>query len=101
MTVRLCFLAGFCGKLNVRERTVLPVLRITMQQALSVLALNGRNERFIYIYDDSSRDTLLDHIRNQAANPAVAVSWSEYLLLAERARRQAKESAALHHPVGE
>ncbi len=66
-----------------------------MQQSLSVLALIGCQERFIYVYDDASRETLLDHIRQQAANPSVGVSWSEYHLLAERARKQARESANL------
>ena len=72
-----------------------------MHQALSVLALNGRRERFIYVYDDQSRAILLDHIRNQAANPTVGVSWSEYMLLAERARQQARDAADMFETSGE
>jgi hypothetical protein len=72
-----------------------------MNQSLSVLALNGRHERFIYVYDDASWQTLMDHLRHQAANPKVGLSWSEYQLLAERARRQARESADILKASGE
>ncbi len=60
---------------------------------LNVLALFKGNERFIFVYDDESRDRLIDAIRDAAADPAVAISWFDSALLTERARQQANEPA--------
>ena len=46
-----------------------------MQHELSVLALIRGKERFVYVYDDESREDLVDAIRAQAASPAVSLSW--------------------------
>jgi len=60
-----------------------------MQHELSVLALIKGPERFIYVYDDISRGRLIDAIRDQAADPAVSLSWFDAAVLTERARQQA------------
>ena len=59
-----------------------------MQHELSVLALIKGDERFIFVYDDVSRDQLIDEIRNQAADPSVKLSWFDAAVLTERARQQ-------------
>jgi hypothetical protein len=67
---------------------------------LNVLALFKGTERFIYVYDDVSRDELLAAIRDAAADPTVSLSWHDAAVLTERARQQAvaeyadEESAA-------
>lgn len=65
-----------------------------MQHELSILALIKGRERYVYVYDDASRDDLLDAIRNQAASPRQSLSWFDAAVLTERARQQAKEAAA-------
>ena len=63
-----------------------------MQHELSVLALIRGKERYIYVYDDDSRDELIEAIRAQAASPTVSLSWYDAAVLAERARRQAQDA---------
>ena len=60
-------------------------------QELNVLALIKGVERFIYVYDDGSREDLLDAVRNDAANPSVALNWFDAAVLTERARQQARK----------
>jgi hypothetical protein len=60
-----------------------------MQHELSVLALIKGRERFVYVYDDASRERLIDAIRDQAADPKVALSWFDAAALTDRARQQA------------
>lgn len=62
---------------------------IGVQHELSVLALVKGGERFIFVYDDVSREKLIDAIRDQAADPEVALSWFDAAVLTERARQQA------------
>lgn len=64
-----------------------------MTQELNVLALFKGPERFIFVYDDDSRDDLIDAIRDAAADPRVAISWFDAAVLTERARRQGTEPA--------
>lgn len=60
-----------------------------MQHELSVLALVKGRERFIYVYDDESRERLIDTVRDHAADPTVSLSWFDAAALTERARQQA------------
>jgi hypothetical protein len=62
---------------------------IGVQHELSVLALVKGGERFIFVYDDVSREMLIDAIRDHAADPEVALSWFDAAVLTERARQQA------------
>ena len=62
-----------------------------MTQELNVLALIKGDERFIFVYDDDSTDTLIEDIRNQAADPAVALNWFDAAVLTERVRNPAGE----------
>ncbi len=70
-----------------------------MRQEISVLALVKGKERFVFVYDESSRDKLIDTIRNQAADPEVSLSWFDAAVLTERARQQA-EPVGKPQPVG-
>ncbi len=62
-----------------------------MTQELNVLALFKGNERYIFVYDDDSRDELIDTIRNAAASPQTPINWFDAAVLTERARQQGKE----------
>jgi hypothetical protein len=63
-----------------------------VQHELSVLALIRGKERFVYVYDDDSREMLVEVIRAQAASPAVSLSWYDAAVLTERARKQAQDA---------
>jgi len=65
-----------------------------VQHDLSVLALIRGKERFVYVYDDDSREELIEAIRAQAASPAVSLSWYDAAVLTERARQQALDAGA-------
>jgi hypothetical protein len=55
---------------------------------LNVLALFKGDERYIFVYDDDSRDTLVDDIRHKAADPTIPISWFDAAVLTERIRNQ-------------
>lgn len=63
-----------------------------MHHELSVLALIRGNERFVYVYDDASREELVAAIRGQAADSALSLSWYDAAVLVERVRRQGQEA---------
>jgi len=63
-----------------------------VQHELSVLALIRGKERYVYVYDDASRDELIEAIRAQAASPGLTLSWYDAAVLAERARRQGQDA---------
>jgi len=64
---------------------------------LNVLALIRGPERFIFVYDETSREEILHAIRNAAANPDVSLSWFDAAVLTTRAQQQlARES---EHPT--
>ena len=65
-----------------------------MPHELSILALIRGKERFVYVYDDASREELVAAIRAQAADPALSLSWYDAAVLADRARRPGQEAGA-------
>lgn len=58
---------------------------------LNVIALFKGTERFIFVYDDDSREELFTTLRDAAADPSVALNWFDASVLTERARNQAVE----------
>lgn len=68
-----------------------------MTRELNVLALFKGSERFIFVYDDESRDALVNEIRDRAADPAVAINWFDASVLTQRVRTQAAEQAQHDH----
>jgi hypothetical protein len=52
----------------------------------NVLALFKGNTRYIFVYDDESRDALIDDIRDKAANPAITINWFDAAVLTDRVR---------------
>jgi hypothetical protein len=57
---------------------------------LNVLALFKGGERFIFVFDDESRDDVRDAIRDAAADPAVDFNWSDAAVLIQRAAETAE-----------
>jgi hypothetical protein len=62
-----------------------------VNQELNVLALIKGEERFIFVYDDDSKDSLIDDIRDKAADPAVALNWFDAAVLTGRVRNPVAE----------
>jgi len=69
---------------QVRPRRARRGLRVNRE--LNVLALFKGTERFIFVYDDESRDAVIDDIRNKAADPNVPINWFDAAVLTERVR---------------
>ena len=65
-----------------------------MANEFNVLALIKGEERFVFVYDDSSRACLIDTIRDLAADPALSLTWFDALVLTKKAREQAAGAAA-------
>jgi hypothetical protein len=60
----------------------------------NVLALIKGQERYIYVYDDASREDLIDAFRDQAANPGMNFSWFDAAVLTDKARQQGETQTA-------
>ena len=59
-----------------------------MPSELNVLALVKGQERYIYVFDDASRAGLVDAFRDQAANPHLALTWFDAMVLTKKTREQ-------------
>jgi hypothetical protein len=57
---------------------------------LNVLALIKGDERYVFVYDDASREPLLDTLRDHAADPRLSLTWFDAAVLTEKAREQAR-----------
>lgn len=62
-----------------------------MRPEVNVLALFKGTERFIFVYDDDSREALVDDLRQKAADPSVALNWFDAAVLTGRVRNPATE----------
>lgn len=64
-----------------------------MSREFNVLALIKGEERYIYIYDDQSRDTLLEAFQGQAADPHLSLNWFDAVVLTQKAKEQETQTA--------
>lgn len=62
-----------------------------MAHDLNVLALVKGAERFVFVYDDPSRDELLGTLQELAGDPESPLTWFDALVLTKKAREQAAE----------
>jgi len=60
-----------------------------MAQEFNVLALMKGQEHYIFVYDDDSRPLVIDALRDQAADPGLALNWFDAAVLIQKAREQA------------
>ncbi len=61
-----------------------------MPREFNILALIKGGERYVFVYDDASRQPLIDTLRNQAADPRLSLTWFDAAILTEKARDQAR-----------
>jgi hypothetical protein len=56
---------------------------------VNVLALIKDEEHYVFVYDEDSRDMLLQLIHEQAADEQFGLTWFDAAVLTEKARQQA------------
>lgn len=66
-----------------------------MPHAVNVLALVKGDERYVFVYDDASGESLLDSFREHAADPRLSFSWFDAAVLTEKAREQMRPGKPL------
>jgi hypothetical protein len=65
-----------------------------VSREFNVLALVKGDERYVYVYDDESRERLLETFRLQAADPALSLNGFDATVLTQKAREQEAAAAA-------
>lgn len=65
-----------------------------MAKELNVLALIKGEQRYVYVYDDASRDALVERFQAQAADPRLDLNWFDAVVLAHKAAEQAAGATA-------
>ncbi len=65
-----------------------------MAREVNVLALIKDHERYVYVYDDESRDVLLRFLREQAADVNLGLNWFDAAVLTQKAHEQAASAPA-------
>jgi hypothetical protein len=56
---------------------------------INVIALVKGGERYVFLYDDDSRDEALRTIARHAANPDLSFSWYDAAVLGQKIRHSA------------
>jgi len=69
-----------------------------MGQEFNVLALMKGHEHYIFVYDDDSRQQLVDALRDQAADPMLGLNWFDAAVLIQKSREQAALAVAGAEP---
>ncbi|MEZ6130974.1 MAG: hypothetical protein R3C59_20075 [Planctomycetaceae bacterium] len=62
-----------------------------MAQAFNVLALVRDRHRFVFLYDDTSVETLLATLSEYANDPELEFTWYDAAMLAQRVRQMLEE----------
>ena len=60
-----------------------------MGREFNVLALIKGEERYVYVYDDASREVLLETFRADAADAELSLNWFDAAVLTRKAHEQA------------
>jgi hypothetical protein len=60
-----------------------------VRREFNVLALIKGGERYVFVYDEASRPSLLDAFRDAAADPRLSFSWFDATVMTQKAREQA------------
>ena len=57
-------------------------------QEFNVLALLKGDERYVYVYDDVSREALVEALHAHAADPQLRLNWFDAAVLTQKAEEQ-------------
>ena len=65
-----------------------------MQKEINVLALVKGEERYVFLYDDTSRAETLRTLGRYASNGDLSFSWYDAAVLSQKVRQQHEKSRA-------
>jgi hypothetical protein len=60
----------------------------------NVLALIKGEERYVFVYDDASREALVEALNVQAADPQLSLNWFDAVVLTQKSEEQCKAKPA-------
>lgn len=69
-----------------------------MPRAMNVLALVKNEERYVFLYDDTSIDQLLQTLGQYASDPDLSFSWYDAAVLSQRVRKFAADAGLAPMP---
>jgi hypothetical protein len=69
-----------------------------MGQEFNVLALVKGSEHYIFVYDDDSRQPLVDALRDNAADPRLSFNWFDAAVLTQKVREQVATANLAREP---
>lgn len=64
-----------------------------MNQDINVLALVKGAERYVFLYDDSSRAETLRMLGRYASNPELSFTWYDAAVLSQKIRQESRQAA--------
>jgi hypothetical protein len=70
-----------------------------MQRAMNVLALVKDDERYVFLYDEESPNTLLQTLGRYAADKSLSFTWYDAALLSQKVRRLRREAELEDEPM--
>ena len=70
-----------------------------MSREFNVLALIKGDERYVYVYDDASRASLIETFHQHAARPDLTLNWFDAVVLTQKAEEQGETAPASLAPV--
>ena len=65
-----------------------------MQHEMNVLALVKNSERYVFLYDDDSTESVLQKLGQFAADEDLSFSWYDAAVLSQKVRRLKEETIA-------
>jgi hypothetical protein len=65
-----------------------------VSQDINVLALVKGVERYVFLYDDSSRAETLRTLGRYASNPELSFTWYDAAVLSQRIRQESQRTPA-------
>lgn len=65
-----------------------------MTQDINVLALVKGSERYVFLYDDTSRAETLRTLGRFASNPELSFTWYDAAVLSQKIRQESAKPAA-------
>ena len=64
-----------------------------MSEDINVLALVKGSERYVFLYDDSSRAETLRVLGRYASNPELSFTWYDAAVLSQKIRQESQKFA--------
>lgn len=69
-----------------------------MQRSMNVLALVKDSERYVFLFDEDSSDSLLQTLGKFAADKELSFTWYDAALLSQKVRKIRQRPEDVDHP---